>query len=380
MKNLLFKLYLGCIKFILKFTTTNENSYVVLNGSGRSGSNGYIFYKYLKNNHPDLNVTIIDPWPTSHINWKMWLKIGQAKYIFTTHQPFKIKRKQICTCFWHGIPLKRMGFMALNDNYANDINNMKIWQKNADRVITSSCLYESLMSACVAIEGSKYQKLGFPRIDALYNPAISKTKLLKDLFKITDEDAKIGVYMPTFRFELNDKDVMQQINNGNFFAFKDFDIKILNDNLAKLKQFLIIKLHPYEMKAFDAKNFNYSNIIFLDNTYLYQNELDLYEILGLTDFLITDYSSIYFDYLHLNKPIIFITNYLKNYEEVRGLLLDPYQKVVPGDTVNNEQELLFSLTNLESDKFEKKRKYWLSLSYSIDLDDNCRRNFAALKN
>lgn len=375
MKNFLFGLYLSFIKFALKFTPTNDNLYVILNGGGRSGSNGYVFYKYLKKHHPEVEAVLVEPWPSTHLSWNTWKKIGQAKYLFTTHQPFKIKKNQICTCFWHGIPLKRMGFMAANDSYENDVKNMRVWNKDADRVTSSAALYETLMTACTAIAGSKYEQTGFPRIDALYEPAVSKEKLLKDLFNAEDSEAKIGVYMPTFRWELNNEKVMAQIKAGNFFAYDDFDGKKLNEELKKLHQYLIIKLHPYEMKFSDGEGQHYSNICFLKNDYLFDNELDLYEILGETDYLLTDFSSIYFDYLHLDKPIFFITNHLKEYEKTRGLLLTPYEEVVPGKTVNSQSEMVEAFKDLTNDQYAQKRQYWLNLTYTISPRDNCQRNF-----
>lgn len=109
--------------------------------------------------------------------------------------------------------------MAHNTRYRANKRNQKLWHKNADMVTSSSDLYETLMSACMAIEGKKYQKLGFPRIDYIDQPAIAKEKLLEDLFKTKDEQAKIGIYMPTFRYELEDPSVMEMIKQGNFFAF-----------------------------------------------------------------------------------------------------------------------------------------------------------------
>ena len=104
--------------------------------------------------------------------------------MITTHQPFKARRAQINIQFWHGVPLKRMGFMAHNTCYRANKRNQKLWHKNADMVTSSSDLYETLMSACMAIEGKKYQKLGFPRIDYIDQPAIAKEKLLEDYLKL----------------------------------------------------------------------------------------------------------------------------------------------------------------------------------------------------
>ncbi len=72
------------------------------------------------------------------------------------------------------------------------------------------------------------------------------------------------------------------------------------------------------MKLFKDFHLEASHIAFLNNSDLFDRELDLYEILGATDFLMTDFSSIYFDYLHLNKPLYFVTNCLAQYEQTRG--------------------------------------------------------------
>lgn len=379
MKSLFFRWYLSIMKFLAGLMPTKNNVAVILNGAGRSGSNGYIFYKYLQKNYPNIDVTLVEPWPSSHLSFATWKKIGTAKYIFTTHQPFKIKSSQIDIEFWHGIPLKRMGLLANNTLRKDNQRNEKLWFTSADIVTSSSDLYESLMSACIAISAEKYQKLGFPRLDALKHPVISKDKFLQDLFKTADSQAQIGIYMPTFRYELEDKSIMKQIEDGNFFAFKDFDVEKLNDALKEKHQYLIVKLHPYEMKLFTNFDSKFSNIAFMNNDYLFDNDYDLYELLGLTDFLMTDFSSIYFDYLHLDKPILFVTNFLEQYEKTRGLLMGPYEEIAPGKCVNSQTELINSLGQMDSVEMKAKRQYWLRLSDQLSEEENCRRVCEFLK-
>ncbi|KRM33616.1 teichoic acid biosynthesis protein [Lactobacillus intestinalis DSM 6629] len=366
------------MKFLCQFTAVEDNRIVILNGAGRSGSNGYVFYKYLQVNHPEFNVSLIEPWPSSHLKWESWQKIGSARYVITTHQPFKVKKGQINLQFWHGVPLKRMGIMANNTRYRDNKRNEKLWHKNADIVASNSDLYESLMSACIAIEGKKYRKMGFPRLDALNNPVISKEELLKDLFDTEDSQAQIGIYMPTFRYELEDKSVMEKIKSGNFFAFNDFNGEELNAALKARHQYLIVKLHPYEMRMFENFDSHYSNIAFLNNDYLFDHNYDLYELLGDTDFLMTDFSSIYFDYLHLNKPIIFITNYLKQYEKVRGLLMGPYEEITPGICINSQEELLGNLDELDNRQIHNRRLYWLDLTNQVKGNNYCEQAFNAM--
>lgn len=375
MKSLLFRLYLNIMCFLAHFTTMEDNNIVILNGSGRSGSNGYLFYKYLQLNHPEYNVTLVEPWPSSHLSWHVWQKMGAARYVITTHQPFKVRKSQINLQFWHGVPLKRMGIMAHNTKRKDTKRNEKLWHKNADIVTSSSDLYETLMSACMAIESKKYHKLGFPRLDYLKQPVISRYELLHDLFDKEDQEAQIGIYMPTFRYELEDKQIMAQIKTGNFFAFEDFSGEQLNAALKDKHQYLIVKLHPYEMRLFANFKSNYSNIAFLNNDYLFEHNYDLYELLGDTDFLMTDYSSIYFDYLHLNKPIIFITNFLRQYEKTRGLLLGPYEEITPGICVNSQKQLLANLGQLDNQQLRNRRLYWLDLTNQVRGHNYCEQIF-----
>ncbi|MBP2058430.1 CDP-glycerol glycerophosphotransferase (TagB/SpsB family) [Lactobacillus colini] len=379
MKSLFFRWYLSVMKFLAGLIPTKKNAAVILNGAGRSGSNGYIFYKYLQKNYPNLDVTLVEPWPSSHLPFSTWKRIGAAKYIFTTHQPFKIKSSQIDIEFWHGIPLKRMGLMANNTLRKDNQRNERLWYTSADVVSSSSDLYESLMSACIAISTDKYRKLGFPRLDALKQPVISKEDFLQDLFKSSDPQAQIGIYMPTFRYELEDKSIMKKIEDGNFFAFEDFEVEKLNNALKEKHQYLIVKLHPYEMKMFKNFDSQFSNIAFMNNDYLFDNNYDLYELLGLTDFLLTDFSSIYFDYLHLDKPILFVTNFLKQYEKTRGLLIGPYAEIAPGKCINSQTELIAALEKMDSAEMRAKRQYWLKLSDSLPEDENCRRVCEFLK-
>ena len=61
MKSLFFRLYLWGMSLLASLRPIKEKNIVVLNGSGRSGSNGYLFYKYIKANHPGYDVTLVEP-------------------------------------------------------------------------------------------------------------------------------------------------------------------------------------------------------------------------------------------------------------------------------------------------------------------------------
>lgn len=131
------------------------------------------------------------------------------------------------------------------------------------------------------------------------------------------------------------------------------------------------------MKLFKHLQSDYSNIAFLNNDYLYRQDIDLYQLLGNTAFLITDFSSIYFDYLNIDKPIIFITNYLRQYEEKRGLLMGPYEEIVPGICVKTQHELMQALAM--PDQYSAKRRYWLELTNQVQDQSSCANVVQLLK-
>lgn len=84
---------------------------------------------------------------------------------------------------------------------------------------------------------------------------------------------------------------------------------------------------------------NFDSIFVVTNWELEKYGLDLYEVLGAGDLLITDYSTIYNDFLFMNKPTIFVITDIEEYRKNRGLALEPYDFWSAGPKVNSQQEL-----------------------------------------
>ena len=113
---------------------------------------------------------------------------------------------------------------------------------------------------------------------------------------------------------------------------------------------------------------------------LIKENMDLYEILPHTDMLITDYSSVYFDYLLLNKPIVFINTDLEKYRETRGLLLEPYDQWTPGLKVREFEELIKVIKNsFSEDTFIKQRKELIDIFHTYKDGKSTERLEAFIK-
>ncbi|NUU95866.1 hypothetical protein XO10_06190 [Marinitoga sp. 1135] len=346
-------------KFLIFLFPINKNKITIIEETPFSGSNSYALYIHLKNINKNinknnkLNIIYLEGKIKSFKEYFNWLKnISSSKIVVVSHGlPFKKKKNQIFIQLWHGIPLKAMGLL---DKSAN-LKEKKLVIKSInqyDYIISSSDTYSTLLNSTVGSYKSKYLNLGFPRIDFLFKKG--------RLNEIVDFDGKkVVFYIPTYRKGYLDKiEGIERYNN--IFGFEDFSLEIFDNFLKDNNILFIAKLHPFEEAYYKKiyKDFNSKNFIFLNQDILKEKKIDLYEILPDSDLLITDYSSIYFDYLILNKPVIFINNDIKTYYEKRGFLLYPYDFWTPGLKVSNFNSMLDSIHKILSgnDDYSTNRK------------------------
>lgn len=252
---------------------------------------------------------------------------------------------------WHGFPIKAMGYADKSDFNINRIG--KTWRQ-VDAIASYSELFSKKMNECIKTDINKFFITGSPRNDLLIRNQ-AKGNLSK-LFNTDIKDKKCLLYMPTFRYSF-----MKQIDEGsksweNVFGFNEFLNNEFQDFLKNMNIELFVKLHPAEEQIFlnSLNRFNFVNII--TNDMLEKNNLDMYEILGGIDLLITDYSSVYFDYLLINKPIIFTPVDLEIYKQRRGLLFE-YDEFTPGPKVTSQYELQEEISNsLSNPKYYEKER------------------------
>ena len=169
--------------------------------------------------------------------------------------------------------------------------------------------------------------------------------------KLTDK--KVIFYMPTFRKTVFGEQNGQE-DQYNLLDIPGFDEKRFADYLEKNHIAFVIKYHPVHVYQ-DKK---VKNVHILKDDHLRDKDLELYEIINAADLLITDYSSIYFDYLLLDRPIIFTPLDLEAYTENRGFLLEPYDFWAPGPKCYNFEQLTAEITRCLNDNsyYQKERE------------------------
>ncbi|MGL5756415.1 MAG: CDP-glycerol glycerophosphotransferase family protein [Paraclostridium sp.] len=230
--------------------------------------------------------------------------------------------------------------------------------KNIDKVCITSNMNMLTLSSMAAIPEDKYEITGNPRTDTLL--LTDGKKNLEKLLGKSIGDKKVVFNMPTFHVHENTGLASGSKELNDVIKIKDFDYQKFDEFLEENNMVCIAKVHHAEERTVTNKNEErkLNNLIFISNKNLDENDLDLYEILNCADLLITDYSSIYGDFLFMNKPTIFIPTDIEQYRKEKGILLEPYDFWTAGPKVLNQGDLQYEIMKSlnEPDYFKQKRE------------------------
>lgn len=239
-------------------------------------------------------------------------------------------KKQIVINMWHAITFKNVGYLS-KVNISGKIN------LNLNYFLVCSETERKRMMDAFRYPEETFITFGYPRNDIYFGQQKNQ--------KTRDKKTTI-LYLPTFR----------DTAPTEFFPFSDFDKKDLNRFLSKNNVEIIIKPHKR-----DSTNQRLLDIL-KDNPNIkiktsVINDIDIQQMLLECDILLTDYSSVYFDFLLLDRPIIYIPYDLEEYKRERGLLYD-FDEVTCGDKTLTQKQFIESIkNNLENPaKDELKRK------------------------
>ena len=215
---------------------------------------------------------------------------------------FVINNNTFLVQLWHGSPMKKIGYDTSKEAYIKNKKLSLLFPYLTIRynlfLAASEKVKKNLISA-FKVESESFFIMGYPRNDQLF--------LLNT--KSTLKGEKNIIYMPTYREHESEELIL--VNSYNWAIFNSF---LINNNI-----FFYIKLHP------QSKLYDYFRNLKLTNIKLLEIE-DIYTVLNKFDLLITDYSSIYFDFLLLNKPVVLTPFDLDNYLSQIDMYID-YDKV-----------------------------------------------------
>lgn len=286
------------------------------------------------------------------------VKVGTPKYIYylasskylinnTTFPPYYIRKDgQIYLNTWHGTPIKTLG---------KDMKGSRGQHKNIQRnfLQATHLLHPNKFTSDTIIDSHDIRGIytgyvseaGYPRIDSTLNCDKSLIKKELDI----KEDKKVILYAPTWRGEVGDV-------NGEIEKFIS-DYECIKEEYAGEYE-VLLRVHSLMVKALNEKGYNKCIV---------PEYIDTNELLGIVDLLITDYSSIMFDYLVTKKPLLLYCFDKEKYASERGFLFDIEE--MPGCICRNIEEILDGINNIEELHKINQEKYELALNKYNYMDD-----------
>ena len=253
------------------------------------------------------------------------------------------RKKQEIVQLWHGPgAFKTFGFRRVD---RSKMNNKYTMHRNYTKAIVTSDKIRWCYAEGFGMDIKNVKATGFPRTDCFFDKKYvsSIKKSFYDEYK-EFKNKKIILFAPTYR-GVNLAKATYDFNKI------DFD-KMYNE--LKDDYILIVKWHPaiYDKIKLGKIKIDYSK--YKDFIYDFSDKRDINDILLITDILITDYSSVIFDYFLLNKPVIYYTYDLEEYKKERGLYY-PFENYVYGEITKNTNELIKAIKNpkMNEDKRDK---------------------------
>lgn len=248
-------------------------------------------------------------------------------------------KNRLIVNLWHGVPLKKIALMDPNLKKAARIYFKKIFSENYTWILTTSRALVPVMAKSFQVSEDRLRVWGQPRNDCIFAPPDRK-QILEGIYSDLPEYKKVVLYAPTFR----------DYGNTRLFPFEDFDKKVFEDFLEQEKILLLLRLHIKEAAAADA--YVSSRI----RRFGSEEAGDVTGMLGMFDLLITDYSSIYIDYLLTDKPLMFLPYDRERYLDGRGMNFD-YDEVTPGPKPETMKEFMMEIKEFMNgeDSWKKER-------------------------
>ncbi len=262
---------------------------------------------------------------------------------------------------WHGIPMKPV---LLSDKKEHAIKKRKILLKmmfffpflkkellfDRSLIICSSSSHVKELFRKVFGNRSPLYNVGFPRLDGLFK-TVNNNLICKEIISFKREGYQVGVYMPTYRRKGEFDIISFLVKNKSKIEYQ----------LIESKSILYLKVHPFDY--FKIKDTFDSELIRIISNEEINN--DIYEILECFDFLVSDYSSIVFDFLVLVKPIYLLVPDRESYISSNGDFVYDYLSIdLP--VVKSWTELLLLIQN----KREIKNLENISSKYHLNKDGN----------
>lgn len=262
--------------------------------------------------------------------------------------------KRLVIHLGHGVPLKNIGLMEKNISFLKKVY-YRIVRYNFTYFLSTSNKFIKIWTKFLDISEKKIIVAGQPRNDSIYQ---LKKDFLIDKFKIKENGINV-LYAPTWR----------QWSETKLFPFEDFEYSKLENFLSNNNISIFLRVHPSFENKVESK------LLKIKGIYLFDSKIaeDITEYLSCFNILITDYSSIFIDFLLLDRPIIFFPYDYEEYESKIGFTIN-YNDYTPGNKTYSFESFLLELEKIlnRNDTYKKARKKLNNFYNGCKTDKNCK--------
>lgn len=319
-----------------------------------SDSPKYI-YEYIAQNHPEyecvwaINDGAKIPYGAKTVkrfSFQYAYYLAVSKYlVFNVRPPlwYRKREEQVFLETWHGTPLKRLVFDQEEVTSASPKYKQQFYRqrKDWDFLVSANPFSTKTFRSCFLYEGEMLE-YGYPRNDILYWPNKDEiAQQLKEKLGIP-KDKKTILYAPTWRDD-------QHYGSGQYKFELALDLKLMKERLQD-DYVVLLRTHHYISDHIDVSGLG----DFVINLSSYD---DISEIYLISDICITDYSSVFFDYAHLKRPILFYTYDFDKYKnQLRGFYIDMNTEV-PGPLLYTSEQVVQAIEDIDEITEEYKERY-----------------------
>lgn len=256
----------------------------------------------------------------------------------------RLKKEQELCQLWHACgAYKKFGYSRLNGN-----ENIKIHQgyKKYTKVITSAEAIRENYAEAFGISIEKTKATGVPRTDIFFDEQCKAEKCAKFYEEYPElKNKKIILFAPTYRGKRAE---------DASYEFGEIEFESLYQQL-KEEYVIIFKWHPALYNNLKRKHILvYDESKYKDFFYDMSEKREVNDLLFVADILVTDYSSVIFDYALLNKPIIYFMYDIEQYEGGRGLYYE-LEEYLYGPIVKTTNDLIMAIKEEKNFKIERQK-------------------------
>ncbi len=257
---------------------------------------------------------------------------------------------------WHGTPLKKLVFDMEDVYSASPTYKAEVYSQSRkwDYLVSDNPFSTEVFQSCFMFPKEKILEYGYPRNDLMHHP--KKDKIAEKIRKKVGvpEGKKTILYAPTWRDD-------EYYGKGQYKFKLQLDLKRLREEFGK-EYVILLRTHYFIADSLDVTGVE----DFAINVSKYSDITELYLI---SDICITDYSSVFFDYANLKRPILFFTYDLEKYRDVlRGFYID-IEKEIPGPLLYTNDEVVDAIKNIDKIKEQYHDRYEEFYHRFCSLDD-----------